>query len=106
MAATITKSRGGKPDKLVRDALLAAIRQEPERLKRIAERWLSKAEEGDQAAINALADRIDGKADSLVNVIHDGSITHEHGAISSTLEWLKTVDGKREDIAPPQPVLN
>jgi hypothetical protein len=62
MAATDTKPRGGKPDKLVRDALLAAIRQEPDKLKRIAEKWLDKAEEGDQAAINALADRIDGKA--------------------------------------------
>lgn len=62
MAATDAKPKGGKPDKLIRDALMAAIRQEPERLKRIADKWLTKAEEGDQAAINALADRIDGKA--------------------------------------------
>lgn len=62
MAATDSKPRGGKPDKLVRDALMAAIRQEPERLKRIAAKWLDKAEEGDQQAINALADRLDGKA--------------------------------------------
>lgn len=62
MAATDSKPKGGKPDKLLRDALLAAIRQEPDRLKRIADKWLTKAEEGDQQAINALADRIDGKA--------------------------------------------
>lgn len=62
MAATDSKPKGGKPDKLVRDALMAAIRQEPERLKRIANKWLEKAEEGDQQAMNGLADRIDGKA--------------------------------------------
>ena len=62
MAATIAKPKGGKPDKLIRDALMAALRQEPEKLKRIAERWLMKAEEGDMAAIKELTDRIDGKA--------------------------------------------
>ena len=62
MAATASKPVGGKPDKLIRDALKAAIRQEPDKLKRIAKKWLDKAEEGDMQAINSLADRIDGKA--------------------------------------------
>lgn len=62
MAATDNKPVGGKPDKLIRDALKAAIRQEPDKLKRIAQKWLDKAEEGDMQAINSLADRIDGKA--------------------------------------------
>lgn len=53
---------GGKPDKLIRDALKAALRQDPEQLKRIAKKWIDKAEEGDMQAINSLADRIDGKA--------------------------------------------
>lgn len=66
MAATEAKPVGGKPDKLVRDALMAAIRQEPARLKRIADKWLEKAEEGDQQAINALADRIDGRVPQAV----------------------------------------
>lgn len=62
MAATDSKPKGGKPDKLVRDALLAAARQDPNQLKRIAEKVLTKAEEGDMQAITFLADRIDGKA--------------------------------------------
>lgn len=61
MAATDTKPVGGKPDKLVRDALKAALRQDPEQLKRIAEKWCARAEI-DQQAANALADRLDGKA--------------------------------------------
>lgn len=61
MAATDTKPVGGKPDKLVRDALKAALRQDPGQLKRIAEKWCKRAED-DQAAANALADRLDGKA--------------------------------------------
>lgn len=62
MAATDTKPVGGKPDKLVRDALKAALRQEPERLKRIVGKWLDKAEDGDMQAIKEMTDRIDGKA--------------------------------------------
>jgi hypothetical protein len=52
---------GGKPDKLIRDALKAALRQDANQLKRIAENWVKRAED-DQMAANALADRIDGKA--------------------------------------------
>lgn len=62
MAATETKPVGGKPDKLVRDALKAALRQEPEKLKRIVGKWLDKAEEGDMQAIKEMTDRLDGKA--------------------------------------------
>lgn len=61
MAATITPSPGRKGDKIIRDALLAVQRQQPERLKRIAEAWWDAAET-DQVARNALADRLDGKA--------------------------------------------
>lgn len=53
--------KGGKPDKIIRDALKAALRQDPGALKRIAENWVLRAET-DQTAANALADRIDGKA--------------------------------------------
>lgn len=63
MAATKTKPRGGKPDKHVRDALIAAARQNDfASLKRIANKVLEKAEEGDMQAIQFVADRIDGKA--------------------------------------------
>lgn len=54
--------KGGKPDKLIRDALMGAIRQSPEKLKRAAESVLDRASEGDQTAMQFLADRIDGKA--------------------------------------------
>ena len=56
---------GGKPDKLIRDALKAAIRQDPSALKRIAEKWVIRAED-DQTAANALADRLDGKAPQAI----------------------------------------
>lgn len=62
MAATKTKPKGGKPDKIIRDALLGALRQDPDRLKRMAEKIWQKAEEGDLAAFKEITDRIDGKA--------------------------------------------
>lgn len=52
---------GGKPHKIIRDALLAVQRNEPERLKRVAQAWWDAAET-DQAARSALADRLDGKS--------------------------------------------
>lgn len=55
------KPGGGKTDKLIRDALLAAQRQDPTKLKRLAEAWWERAME-DQSSASALADRIDGKA--------------------------------------------
>ena len=59
---TTNNPKGGKPDKLIRDALLAAHRQDPDRLKRVAEKMWQLSEEGDKTAFKEIADRIDGKA--------------------------------------------
>lgn len=53
---------GRKADKVVRDALLAALRQDPNKLKKAAEKAWDKAIEGDLAAFKEIADRLDGKA--------------------------------------------
>jgi hypothetical protein len=62
MAATDTTPTGRKTDKVIRDALKAALRQDPERLKRVAEKAWEMAEEGNLAAFKEIADRLDGKA--------------------------------------------
>lgn len=62
MAATDTLGTGRKGDKVIRDALKAALRQDPERLKRVAEKAWSMAEAGNLAALKEIADRLDGKA--------------------------------------------
>lgn len=62
MANPNPQTNGGKPDKLIRDALKAAIRQEPHKLKKAAEKVLDEAAEGNLHAMNFLAERIDGKA--------------------------------------------
>jgi len=65
---------GGKPDKMVRDALKAALRQDTDQLKRIAEAWCARAE-SDQMAANALADRLDGKAMQPIGGDDDNPLT-------------------------------
>jgi len=55
----------GKQRKLIRDALLAVERNDPARLKRLAEKWWDRAED-DQMAVNALADRLDGKPVQMI----------------------------------------
>lgn len=53
---------GRKADKPIRDALLAALRQDPEKLKKAAEKAWEKAMDGDLVAFREIADRLDGKA--------------------------------------------
>ena len=78
-------------EKPFNDALRIALRGDPLRLRRIAEKLAEKAEEGDLAAIRELADRLDGKppqahkgedAGDLVVVIRTISdITVPHGEL-------------------------
>jgi hypothetical protein len=49
------------------DALRIALRGDPLRLRRIAEKLAEKAEQGDLAAIRELADRLDGKATQAID---------------------------------------
>lgn len=62
MAATDTPPTGRKADKVIRDALMAVSRQDPTKVKRLAEKWWDMALEGDLQAIDKLTDRLDGKA--------------------------------------------
>lgn len=83
MAATKTKGRGGKPDKLMRDALMLALKREAidadgqktKRLNIVAAKLVELAEQGDIQAIKEINDRVDGK--SVQPVTGDG----EDGAI-------------------------
>jgi hypothetical protein len=54
-------------EKPFNDALRIALRGDPLRLRRIAEKLAEKAEEGDLAAIRELADRLDGKPAQVVD---------------------------------------
>ena len=58
MGRPIGSSNREKP---FNDALRIALRGDPLRLRRIAEKLATLAEEGDLAAIRELADRLDGK---------------------------------------------
>lgn len=44
----------------------AVVQSDPERLRRIAEALLTKAEDGDLGAIKELGDRLDGKAAQVI----------------------------------------
>ncbi|MBR0922079.1 hypothetical protein ACFLEY_26695 [Bradyrhizobium sp. YCK136] len=54
-------------EKPFNDALRVALRGDPLRLRRIAEKLAEMAEEGDLAAIRELADRLDGKPTQVVD---------------------------------------
>src|SRR5204863_7323504 len=54
-------------EKPFNDALRIALRGDPLRLRRIAEKLATLAEEGDLAAIRELADRLDGKPAQVID---------------------------------------
>ena len=62
-------------EKPFNDALRMALRGDPLRLRRIAEKLAEKAEQGDLAAIREIADRLDGKPAQVIDrgavSIHD-----------------------------------
>lgn len=85
MAARNTPSRGGKPDKLMRDALILELQAEAQdsdgqmtkKLRLIARKLVDKAAEGDVPAIKEINDRVDGKAHQSIDMTADVSISHE-----------------------------
>lgn len=70
MAVSQTPSKGAKPDKLMRDALIVALKREAVdadgkktiKLAVIAEKMVDLAAGGDVQAFKDITDRVDGKA--------------------------------------------
>ena len=88
---------GRKADKVVRDALLAALRQKPERLKNAAEAAWAKAEEGDLAAFREIADRLDGKVPQAV--VGDKNEDSVQMDCNMRVEFIKAIANKAvEDV--------
>jgi len=54
-------------EKPFNDALKIALKRDPRRLPRIAEKLAEKAEQGDLAAIREIADRLDGKPAQVID---------------------------------------
>lgn len=88
MAARKTPSKGGKPDKLMRDALalelhreverdVDGVRQKIKRLRLVASALVDKAIEGDTAAIREINDRMDGKVPQAVTGEDGGPVIIE-----------------------------
>jgi hypothetical protein len=69
-------SKGGKPDKLMRDAIMLALHrtakgQKTKRLIVIADKLVELAAEGDIQAIKEVCDRVDGKPTQGLDMKHD-----------------------------------
>lgn len=74
-----------KSEKLFRDALSLAVKRtsgDKTMLGEIAEALVAKAMLGDVPAINAVADRLDGKPAQDVAIEHSGELTFKSAVIS------------------------
>lgn len=105
MAARKTASKGGKPDKLIRDALMLAVKRECEGedgkittyLNRIAAKVVAQAANGDAQAYKEIFDRIDGKSPQSIGLGQAEDLEPlkviERPKISRE-QWLKLHGGK------------
>lgn len=94
-----TPSAGGKPDKLMRDALMVALNREAKdaagkktkKLYLIADMLVDKAVDGNLQAAEMIADRVDGKPTQAVSGPDGGPIALEHAIRPpiSREDWLK-----------------
>lgn len=64
-------TNGKKENRLITDALRRAVVQSPEKLRAACDKLIEKAEEGDIAAFNVIADRLDGKPAQSLTVAGD-----------------------------------
>lgn len=71
MGAPLGNKNGAKQKRLVTDALRRAAAQSPEKLKQACEKILDDAANGNLAAFNTIADRLDGKPAQSVTVAGD-----------------------------------
>lgn len=89
MPARKTPSAGGKPDKLMRDAIMLDLKREAEkgsktkRLHMVARSLVDLAIAGDVQAIKEINDRVDGKAPQAVTG-NDG------GPLALEIRWAKS----------------
>lgn len=104
MAERLNPSRGGKPDKLIRDALMLALKREHEvdghtssKINAIAAKLVEMAVEGNVQASSLIADRVDGKAMQAVEVKHDGEITLKSAVVSQLDSFFAVAAGRLED---------
>jgi len=68
MGAPTGNTNAAKENRLITSALRRAVVQNPEKLRKACERVLDDAADGNLAAFNTIADRIDGKP-AQTNVI-------------------------------------
>lgn len=107
MAARKIPSRGGKPDKLMRDALLVELNQEAKRaggkvtkrLRLVARKLVDRAEQGDVPAIKEIFDRVDGRVP-----LPQYASNPEGEAVNPLQELFKIIDGTGRGLPDPAKV--
>jgi len=75
MAKRKTPSKGSKPDKLIRDMLIFLLHEKEKdgstKLRKVANKLISLAINGDLNSIKEISNRVDGKCISSIGLIDD-----------------------------------
>lgn len=96
MAARITPSKGKKPDKLMRDALVLSLHEEAKnsegvmtkRLRLVASRLVDQAIEGNVTAAKEIFDRVDGKVPVPIGAPKDDDNVEPYEVVRGLLSHI------------------
>jgi len=86
MPGTFGNKNATKEKRLIGDMLKRVATQNPKRLRAACLKLLQRAEEGDIAAFNTLADRVDGKLMNPVDLTSNGMTLEQLVAAASEPE--------------------
>lgn len=106
MAARKQPSRGGKPDKLWRDALMRAVKRaadgtKTKRLEKLADKLVDEALAGNVVALKEIGDRLDGRPTQDLNVASSQTVAVRSEPLADFEAWLRKM-GAAEENAPGQ----
>lgn len=91
MGAPIGNTNSSKNNRLWAETIRRAVVQsDPDRLRRIAEALLDKAETGDINAIKEIGDRLDGKPQQAMEI---GDPNGDPVSMNWTINFVKPADG-------------
>jgi hypothetical protein len=83
MGAPLGNQNSSLENRLWGNTIRRAAAQDPEKLRRIADTLLAKAEEGDIQAIKEIGDRLDGKPAQTIDATVKGSLAEVLTGIGS-----------------------
>ena len=88
MAAPIGNKNNSKGKPITDMLYRLCVQEDWERLRKAVSKQLDKAMEGDQSAMNFIADRLEGKAEQKVDAKVTHNVEHSAESVPDSIGWI------------------